>query len=228
MIPPYESMLQRVVMTTLIFANGDLQGQDWVRPLLADAGLVIAADGGARHLRRLGRPPDLVIGDMDSLPREVRSWLEDENVPLVVHPHLKDETDLELALLHAARESEDVIVVIGGFGGRFDQTLANIMLLAHPDLAGRRVELRSEYERAWLVRDHTVVEGAVGDTLSLIPLGGNVLVARTDGLQWSLENETLEFGPARGVSNVMTEPVATITVSTGTLLCLHSSKEWGR
>lgn len=215
-------------MTTLIFANGDLQGLSWIRPLLAEAQAVIAADGGARHLWRLNHLPDLVIGDMDSLGREVREWLESAEVQLAVFPHLKDETDLELALLHAAQQSDEDIVVIGGFGGRFDQTLANIMLLAHPELNGRRVELRTRYERAWLVRDFTMIEGEVGDTVSLIPLDGDVLVADTRGLQWPLQDEWLVFGPARGVSNVMTEPVASVKLASGTLLCLHTKQAWGR
>jgi thiamine pyrophosphokinase len=215
-------------MTTLIFANGDLHGLSWIRPLLADAQAVVAADGGAGHLWRLNHLPDVVIGDMDSLAREVREWLENGRVQFAVFPHLKDETDLELALLHAAGQREGDIVVIGGFGGRFDQTLANIMLLAHPELDGRRVELRTQYERAWLVRDFTEIVGEVGDTVSLIPLGGDVLVEDTHGLQWPLQDEWLVFGPARGVSNVMTEAVATVKIASGTLLCLHTKQAWGR
>jgi thiamine pyrophosphokinase len=222
-----EALAQEKAMTTLVFANGDLKGLSWIRPQLADANAVIAADGGARHLWRLGHLPDLVIGDMDSLPREVRDWLESGDVPMLVHPHLKDETDLELALLHAA-QTGDEIVIIGGFGGRFDQTLANIMLLAHPALHGRRVEMRTQYERAWLMRDYGEIHGEVGDTISLIPLGGDVLVARTTGLQWPLEDEVLAFGPARGVSNVLTETVATIQIASGLLLCLHTRQAWGR
>lgn len=214
-------------MTTLIFANGDIKGASWIRPELAQAQTVVAADGGARHLWRLNHLPDVVIGDMDSLPRDVRQWLEEGEVPLIIHPHLKDETDLELALLHAA-DLEDDIVVIGGFGGRFDQTLANIMLLAHPALDGRRVELRTQHERAWLIRELGEIHGSVGDTVSLIPLGGNVLVEWTHGLQWPLRDELLVFGPARGVSNVLTGSVATVKIASGVLLCLHTDQAWGR
>lgn len=214
-------------MTTLVFANGDIEETAWLAPLVAAARTVIAADGGARHLWRLGHAPDLVIGDMDSLSPEVSAWLEEAEVPRIVHPHLKDETDLELALLHAAELGDD-ITILGGFGGRFDQTLANIMLLAHPALDGRLVELRTRYERAWLVRDTSEIHGETGDTVSLIPLGGDVLVKTTEGLQWPLHNELLVFGPARGVSNVLTTPAARIEVADGTLLVLHTSQAWGR
>ena len=215
-------------MTVLLFANGDLETITWIRPYLASATAVIAADGGSRHLWRLEHLPDLVIGDMDSLPLQVRAWLAASNVPLIRHAREKDETDLELALLHAVANYEDDVLVFGAFGGRLDQTLANILLLAHPALDTRRIELLAPHERAWLATAETKIHGEIGDTVSLIPLGGDVLVRLATGLQWILKEEVLAFGPARGVSNLMTAELANISVASGTLLCIHTKRTWGR
>jgi len=215
-------------MTVLLFANGDLEEIEWIRPYLTVATAVIAADGGTKHLWRLGHLPDVVVGDMDSLPQQVRQWLAAASVPLSVAPVIKDETDLELALLHAATHYKEDILIFAAFGGRLDQTLANILLLAHPALAAYRIELLTPYERAWLVTAETEIRGQIGDTVSLIPLGGEVLVRQTTGLQWPLIDEILAFGPARGVSNTMTSPVATVSIESGTLLCLHVRQEWQR
>ena len=216
-------------MAILIFANGDIEDVDWIQSYLSSPGIVIAADGGIRHLRRLDHLPDVVIGDLDSLLPENRTWLEEAGVQMHVYPHDKNETDLELALLHAVSHyDEGDILVFGAQGGRLDQTLANILLLAHPALAGRRVELVEQYQTAWLVTDRTEIVGEVGDAVSLIPLGGDVLVKETTGLRWPLSNEVLAFGPARGVSNEMTEARASIVVGQGTLLCLHNSRSWLR
>ena len=38
----------------------------------------------------------------------------------------------------------------------------------------------------------------------------------------------LSVGPALGVSNVMTEPVATVSIASGTLLCIHTRRDWHR
>lgn len=216
-------------MAILIFANGDIEDVEWIQSYLSSPGTVIAADGGTRHLRRLDHLPDVVIGDLDSLRPENRAWLEEAGVQMHVYPHDKNETDLELALLHAVSHHEEGdILVFGAQGGRLDQTLANILLLAHPALAGRRVELVEQYQKAWLVTDRTEIVGEVGDTVSLIPLGGDVLVIETTGLRWPLSNEVLAFGPARGVSNEMTEARASIVIGEGTLLCLHNSRSWLR
>lgn len=215
-------------MTVLIFANGDLNSRSWVRPYLTQAAAIIAANGGTRHLWRLNRPPDLVIGDLDSLPRDIRDWLEDGSVRVEESPAAKDETDLELALLHAARTYDDPILVIGAFGGRLDQTLANILLLVHPELIERHIELVTQYERAWLASGTVQIEGQVGDTVSLIPLGGDVHIRSTHGLRWPLQDEDLVFGPARGVSNELIASVATVSVASGYLLCIHTRRAWQR
>lgn len=215
-------------MAVLIFANGDVEELQWVRPCLEEAAAVIAADGGTRHLHALRYAPDVVIGDLDSLPQQVQDWLGAEGVEIAIYPHAKDETDLELALLYAVSHYDEDISIIGAMGGRLDQTLGNIMLLAHPALEGRRVELLTRHQRAWLVKEQTEITGQVGDTVSLIPIGGDVRVRQTRGLRWPLEQEILTFGPARGVSNTMTEQTAHIVIDGGALLCVHTDHSWRR
>ncbi len=214
-------------MTIFVFANGEVERTEWIRPLLPHASVIIAADGGTRHLFALAQPPDVVVGDMDSLPSEMLDWLETTATRRITHPAAKDETDLELALL-LALDYDGPIWVFGALGGRLDQTLANILLLAHPALHGRSVQLVNEYERAWLVEGETMVNGRAGDIVSLIPLDGDVTIEATIGLEWPLRDDVLAFGPARGVSNVMTEDTAEVRLTAGRLLCVHTQQSWKR
>lgn len=220
-------------MAVLLFANGDMpdyDGLSWVQPFLAQASLIVAADGGVRYVRQLGRWPDVVVGDMDSMPASWEQELNAAQVQIVHYPAAKDETDLELALLYAAAHSDaaEPLLIFAALGGRLDQTLANVLLLAHPALAGRSVRLVEPFQQAWLVRQETVIHGQVGDKVSLIPLGGAVEVAYTSGLAWPLHHDTLAFGPARGVSNVMEAPLVTIRLAQGQALCVHTQREWQR
>ena len=212
-------------MAVLVFANGVIEDEEWIRPYLGAATAVIAANGGVRYLRLLDRPPDVIIGDMDSLPDELESWLAAAGTQFITHPAAKDETDLELTLLYAIKHYDEEILLFGALGGRLDHTLANILLLAHPALAERPICLLSEHERAWLITKTAEIRGAAGDRVSLIPLGGDAWVAATTGLEWSLYNEPLLFGPARGVSNVMTADLATVTLAAGRVLCVCGGGE---
>ena len=218
----------------LVFANGELAAGDWVWATLARAEVVIAADGGLRHLLALARRPDVLIGDLDSLPPGIVAETAPEVAGAIVrYPREKDETDLELALLYAVdRYPEAEVIILGGTGGRLDHLLANVLILAHPRLRGRPIRFLDDRQSAWLVAADaapgaagapgaTTIAGAPGDIVSLLPLGGPAHVTATSGLRWPLRDEWLAFGPARGVSNEMTAETATVRLDQGALLCVH-------
>jgi thiamine pyrophosphokinase len=217
---------ESVRMFILVVANGKLAELEWLRPILKNAEVIIAADGGARHVMNLGREPDVVVGDMDSLSPADFDQLRANGVKMLAHSPEKDETDLELALRYAIEEFDGDIFIAGALGGRLDQTLGNILLLAQDHLSGRRVEIREAHQRAWLVKGTTQIHGAAGDVVSLIALGGDVNVAETAGLKWPLCDEQLGFGPSRGISNVMTGDVAEVRLNSGQLLCVHIDGKW--
>ena len=209
----------------LVFANGDLNDGPAVQAALRAApdALIVAADGGARLAYACGMTPRLVVGDMDSLSAEELHTLQTAGAKLERHPPHKDESDLELALLATVRAGARWVRVIGAVGDRLDQTLANIALLAMDALTGCDVRLVAGRQTLWLIGagEHTL-HGQAGDTISLLPLGGDVHGITTAGLEYPLRNETLRFGPARGVSNVMTGERAQVRVRTGTLVVVHT------
>lgn len=212
-------------MKALIFANGDVNDGEMVRRALdaAHAALILAADGGAHVAGYFGLLPSVVIGDMDSLSEVEIAALQKRGAQVMRHPAEKAETDLELALRYAAGQGASWIRVVGGVGDRFDQTMGNVLLLALPELVDTDVRLVAGKQAIWLMRPGThQIEGAAGDTLSLLPLGGDASGIRTDRLYYPLRDETLHFGPARGISNVMIESQAGVTFATGMLLAVHT------
>ncbi len=184
---------------------------------------IIAADGGAHHALSLGFTPQIVVGDMDSLDDETCNQLARQGCCFILYPVEKNETDLELALLFAVDEGATEIVLLGALGGRLDQLLANVLLLTLPELAGVSVKLVDDGQEAFVVRSGTeaIVEGLVGDTLSLIPLANDANGVYTQGLKWPLSGDTLFLGPARGVSNVIASLPVRISLEKGLLLVVH-------
>jgi thiamine pyrophosphokinase len=213
------------VRRALVFANGDLNDGPAVQAALrfAPDALIIAADGGSRLALACGLVPDVVVGDMDSLLTDELDALQARGALIERSLAEKDETDLELALLAAVARQATWIRVIGGVGDRLDQTLANLYLLTLRELTGRDTRLVNGRQTLWLIGPGAhPLHGAAGDTISLIPLAGDAVGVRTEGLAYPLRDETLSFGPARGVSNVMQVAEASVTLAAGALIVVHT------
>jgi len=222
-------------MVTLILADGDVptrEGLDSAWPGWDDGvDFVIAADGGARHAGPLGVTLDLWVGDGDSLGETALAALAAAGVPIERSPTDKDKTDLELAVDAALARGAQAIVVVGALGGdRVDHALANVALLARDDLVGRPTVLLDRRARVSLMcapdlagaATRSVLVGQPGSTVSLLPFGADVSGVTTDGLVYSLDDETLLLGSARGVSNVIARAGASVTVRRGLLLMVES------
>ena len=207
-------------MRAIIFANGEFPDPSSAQDLLRPGDLVIAADGGTRYAFAAGVTPDVIIGDFDSLSLEEQARVETAGSQIIRFSPRKDETDLELALQYAAREGATEIIILAALGGRLDQTIANLLLLAMPELSGIATRIVEGAQTAFLIQDQALIEGRPGDTVSLIPLGGDAVGVTAEGLTWPLHKDTLRFGPARGVSNVLTAEQARVRVRQGLLLCV--------
>ena len=206
-------------MRAVIIANGLIGA---FPPAIFPDDTIIAVDGGLRHCLSLKIIPHTLIGDMDSLfPEEIDTVIR-SGISISRYPARKDHTDLELALHAAVNMGADDIVLLGALGGRWDMTIANVMLLASPELAGRRVSILDGEQELSLVHAGEMrrFEGKSGDILSLIPLGMNAGNIHTTGLEYPLNGEKLHFSTTRGISNVFCGQTATVFLAEGLLLCV--------
>ena len=208
----------------IIFANGELPNIEKARALIKADDYIICADGGTHHALALGLKPNLIIGDLDSV---TDAELQKAYARVVQYPRDKNETDLELALDHALEQKPTSILIIAALGNRLDQTLGNISLLSDSRLSNLDCRLDNGVEEVFFCRtssskrNQSQVEGRRGDIVSLIPWNGAVKGIRTNGLRWSLNNETLYPNKTRGVSNEMLDAVAEVNIEAGVLLIIH-------
>jgi len=86
----------------LLVANAPLRWHPRLAAMAASADPLLAADGGANHLARLGLKPTAVVGDLDSVSPETRAWLGEE---CMVDRSDQDRTDLDKALEYAFDEA---------------------------------------------------------------------------------------------------------------------------
>jgi len=212
-------------MRAVIVANGPMVRPPFRRLLIGEDDTVVCVDGGARNAIALGLKPQVVIGDMDSMDAELRKHLQAEGCRFVEHPSRKDETDSELAVRYALSQGAKELILLAALGGRVDHTLANVMLLAIPELEAVDARLIDGHQEVLLIRHRVLIEGQPGDTVSLLPLSGDVVGIHTEGLEYPLRDGTLKFGAARGVSNVLTAAQASVQVERGLLLLVHHHRD---
>ncbi|MFC1984705.1 thiamine diphosphokinase [Chloroflexota bacterium] len=210
-------------MKALILVNGELYKPDVLRSRIRAEtfDLVLGANGGARYAYTLNVTLDAIIGDLDSLSDLGQQDIS--NTEFVSFPVEKNETDLELALLYAEKQGVDQVVMVGVMGGRMDMTIANILLITHTSLSSCRIEVWHGEQTGWAIKPPGEdISGHPGDTVSLMPLGGDASGITTKGLKYPLKDEELTFGPARGISNLLEKPSAHIELSEGLLLAIHT------
>lgn len=201
-------------ITAIVLTGGDPVPAS-LRHQLPPADLVIAADSGYHLAPTLGIDVDLVIGDFDSIdPGADLSRAE-----VVRHPPDKDHSDLELAFAAATGRNATDVVVVGGGGGRLDHLLANAAVIASHDRA--KVTWLTGQERIHVVKGTETITGSAGDLVTLLALGGDAGGVTTRGLRYPLDRETLPFGSARGLSNVMLTSEATVSVASGVMIAIH-------
>jgi thiamine pyrophosphokinase len=123
--------------------------------------------------------------------------------------------------------------VLGATGGpRIDHELANIALLAMPELVGTDAILYTPRSTIRLLRGTAAgpdgaaarmpLAGAVGDTVSLLPFGVDAVGVSTRGLRYPLDEALLPTGTPRGVSNVLSAPGGYVSLRSGMLLVVES------
>lgn len=212
-------------MRAVIFAAAKISNLDAVREQLLPDDYIIAADGGAAHCAALDILPAILLGDFDSIDPELLQRMENKGVNIQRFDAKKDETDLELALLHVKDKNIEEVIIFGGIGSRWDQSLASMLLPANVLFQSLSITFWDRGQRLFLIDDVALFHAQPGTLVSLIPIGGHAIGVHTRWLQYPLINEPLYLGSTRGVSNVMLNKKAEVSVQHGLLLCVVGSKD---
>lgn len=212
--------------TALVLLAGKPPRSGRLLNAIVRAPYMAAADGGAALALAVGRKPDLLIGDFDSLSAAGLAECREAGCEILTLPAAKDLTDGEFLLQTLWERGRRRLLVLSALGGRIDQTLANIacaeklarlgaeVLLVHDDAilcplyaAGAPQELS--------------LHGFGGKTLSLLSLSEACERVELSGFEYPL-NGRLKRRQTLGISNVVRAEAATVRLTGGSLLvCLN-------
>mmetsp|Transcript_11592 Transcript_11592/g.18858 ORF Transcript_11592/g.18858 Transcript_11592/m.18858 type:complete len:246 (-) Transcript_11592:333-1070(-) len=211
----------------LILLNFDIPHNLLVR-LWGAASVKICADGGANRLFSMTQSnrgafvPDFIVGDLDSLEGEVHQYYKGlgTDVRKVSDQNYHDFHKCLEVMLEAKNKKgiDDLqVVVLGAFGGRLDQEMANLnMLYIWKDRLDKLV-LASQHSTARLLDagHHKIIPNRAVETgtCGLIPLGVECTDVTTSGLKWNLLNQSLQFGGLISSSNSFVDSEVFVTTN---------------
>lgn len=177
--------------------------------------VVVAVDGGATVCEQARITPDYVVGDLDSIDHVTIEGIRPPT-QVVAFSRDKDETDLELAIVHARSLGATSLTVTCAFSARLDHTLAALGALTRAtDLVPRIAEPTCR----GVVLGPSMRTTLTGPdaTFSVIALGGSATVS-VSGARWPLDHACLEPLSGRGLSNVVADTRAFVEAHEGVAL----------
>ncbi len=204
----------------MVVVNGDIGDPAFYQPLLETVDYVMIADGGSRHVAPLCIEPDVIMGDfdsIDSLDDFTNQW---PRVTVETFPVHKDYTDSELVVERAMALGPDRITIVGGLGSRWDHSMATLFLLKRIHDQGIEGCVINPHNSIRYVTEKQVFYDNVGQTVSLLPVTPQVTGINLYGFRYPLVDASLKFGETRGISNVVEEKQATVTLEEGVVLVI--------
>ncbi len=182
----------------IILANGDEPKKKLLLKLMKlGYSTLFCADGGANTAYKLGVVPDYIIGDLDSIKKEVLDSFNKKSK--IIHLKRQDDTDVEKVLKTVLKYRYNEVVLLGGTGDRFDHSLANIgIMLRYYDKI--KIHLVHFDTIATVIKGKSKFVTSPGETISLFAFDGKTKI-QSKGLKYSLDNIALKFGEREGSSN---------------------------
>jgi len=202
----------------------EVKADDYV--VCADAGYIVCKSAGIR--------PEAVIGDFDSLSGGLISEIGSLGIEGFVHPREKDDTDTMLCAKHGIERGFERYLIIGGIGGDFGHTMANLQTLSFLTDMKCEAEIITDRERLVMADGETLnvvlgpkpavpvnISGSVGARFSAFSYTERSSGVTIKNAKYELDDAVLTHSYPIGVSNefVNAEPV-TISVRFGRLLVI--------
>lgn len=211
----------------LIITGGNLS-MEFAREYLENQKFdtVIAVDSGLVSAGELGIPIHYIVGDFDSVPRELLEYYRSGNhsVTIIEYSPVKDATDTHLAIDLCMELKADEIVILGATGSRIDHMLANIHLLYILLNKNIKACLIDEHNKIYLINHNTTIykNQLHGPFISLQPFTETVSEVTLKGFKYPLTERDLFLGDSLGISNEVIDEQADILLEAGILIVIEA------
>ncbi|VWL85569.1 thiamine diphosphokinase [Oceanivirga miroungae] len=218
-----------------IFLNGEYSKDlDKMKEYVKDRE-IIAVDGGLNEVYKLNLIPKKIVGDMDSVDKNILKKYE--NIEKVYLEKEKDHTDFEVALLNytpnkSGRFKKDNlqedfshlddtdILVLGATGNRVDMTLSNLKKMH--GIKNIRF-LSHNFEIIEYTNKSKVYKGINSYTFSIIPIE-NIEKLSLKGFKYPLINKDISLDIGL-VSNIVTGNECVVEFKKGSMYIIYREED---
>ena len=210
---------------TLIVSGGNTN-KNYINQLIRDNTFtnVIAVDKGLEALGEINILPEYIIGDFDSVDKEILNKYKNRDVEIRELNPEKDYTDTHMAIKLAMELGSDEVVITGAIGTRIDHVIANIHIMKEGLEKNIDCKIIDEYSEIIIINKDTKIEKE-NKYISLIPLTTEVFGVTLEGFKYKLENATLRVGDSIGISNEVISETATIRIGEGILIVIKARED---
>jgi len=198
----------------VIVCGAEINNYEKVKKYLSDSDYFIYCDSGLKHLDKLEKKADLIVGDFDSHEKP------DTNVETIVLPREKDDTDSVFAMKEALKRGFEEVLFIGAAGRRLDHTLVNVYALLYLYENGKKGMLVDDYSEMLIVGNRHSETIDIGfPYFSLVALSGEAKGVSIKGAKLPLEDGIIAPSYQYATSNeVKGSGPACVSVKSGHLL----------
>ena len=185
-----------------------------IKALFCEDDYFVYCDSGLYHAEKLGKAPDLIVGDFDSHDKP------ETDTETIVLPHEKDDTDTVFAVKEALKRGFDEFLLVGVIGGRLDHTLGNVAILLYLHSLGIKAEAADDFSLMCIVSGQPEYVSKEFSYFSLLNISGQAEGVTVKGAEYELHDAEITCEYPYGVSNEVRGEYAVITVKKGRLLLI--------
>ena len=157
---------------TVILADGDFPREDEAFSILKNAQRIVCCDGAAAALCRAGFSPDVIIGDLDSLEKDLKERFADR----LIHIREQETNDLTKAFNYCRARHWEKLCILGATGKREDHTLGNLSLLAEYSLQEKDIMIVTDHGVFTVIDSAGEISSVPGQQISIVALDSGTLV----------------------------------------------------
>jgi thiamine pyrophosphokinase len=178
---------------------------------------VICADGGANSANKLGLIPDYIIGDLDSVDKNVLNKYRTKSK--IIYIKRQNDTDVEKCLKFAVKNKYTDALLVGVTGNRLDHTYCNLgIVIKFFNQINISIVAENSYLKAY--KGRLELETFKGETVSLYGFDRKTKIS-SRGLKYPLKNTALPFGEKESTSNIATSNSLQLTISNGIIFVIR-------